>query len=167
MTAATLHHRTVAAAIEQFFAARRSLKDSPHTTAAYRRDLASIVAIIAETVGTDVAEVNVDQLTAHALRDAFGAFSTGHARSSIVRCWSTWNQFFTFLVGDGVLPGNPMAAVPRPRRVRSAPKPLQGEDTPETLLRSAALPRPNARNPWPEHDLAILATLLLSGLRSA
>ena len=33
-----------------------------------------------------------------------------------------------------------MATVPRPRRVRSAPKPLQSEDTPETLLRSAALP---------------------------
>jgi hypothetical protein len=29
----------------------------------------------------------------------------------------------------------------------------------ETLLRSAALPRPNARHPWPERDLAILATL--------
>jgi integrase/recombinase XerD len=66
-----------------------------------------------------------------------------------------------------MLPGNPMAAVPRPRRVRSAPKPLQGEDTPEALLRSAALPRPGARDPWPERDLAVLATLLLSGLRSA
>jgi integrase/recombinase XerD len=57
--------------------------------------------------------------------------------------------------------------VPRPRRAKSAPKPLQGEDTPETLLRSAALPRRTARDPWPERDLAVLATLLLTGLRSA
>ena len=115
----------------------------------------------------DSARVTTDQLSAPAVRDAFGDFASSHAKTSISRCWSAWNQFFTFLVGEGVLPGNPMAAVPRPRRVRSAPKPLQGEDTPETLLRSAALPRPRARNPWPERDLAVLATLLLSGLRSA
>ena len=89
-------------------------------------------------------DVTVDQLSAQTIRDAFGAFSSSHAKTSTSRCWSTWNQFFTFLVGDGV---------------RSTPKPLQGEDTPETLLRSAALPRPNARHPWPERDLAILATL--------
>lgn len=153
--------------VDQFFAARRSLKDSPHTTAAYRRDLTSILTIIAIGDGEDACAVHVSQLTAPVLREAFGEFSTDHAKASITRCWSTWNQFLTFLVGEGVLPGNPMAAVPRPRRVKGAPKPLQGEDTPETLLRSAALPRPNARNPWPERDLAILATLLLSGLRSA
>ncbi len=159
--------RAVFGAMDRFFTARRSLKDSPHTTAAYRRDLTAIVRTIAETTGVDGADVNVEQLTAPALRDAFGAFSTGHAKASITRCWSTWNQFLTFLVGEGALPGNPIAAVPRPRRVKGAPKPLRGEDTPETLLRSAALPRPNARDPWPERDLAILATLLLSGLRSA
>jgi len=156
---------TVTSLVDGFFAARRSLKDSPHTTAAYRRDLAAILTHIA--AGTGVGEVNLAQLTAPALRDAFGVFATTHAKASITRCWSTWNQFLTFLVGDGILPGNPMAAVPRPRRVASAPKPLQGEDTPETLLRSAAVPRSNARQPWPERDLAVLATLLLTGLRSA
>jgi integrase/recombinase XerD len=159
--------RLVVTLIDRFFAARRSLKDSPHTTAAYRRDLAAITAALAAAAGVDPAGVTADQLSARAVRDAFGDFSAGHARTSISRCWSAWNQFFTFLVVEGVLPGNPMAAVPRPRRVRSAPKPLQGEDTPETLLRSAALPRPRARQPWPERDLAVLATLLLSGLRSA
>ncbi len=167
MTAEQPPDLAVVIAVERFFAARRSLKDSPHTTAAYRRDLTSITAIVADICGVDVARMDVEQLTAPVLRDAFGAFSTGHAKASITRCWSSWNQFFTFLVGDGVLPGNPMAAVPRPRRVRAAPKPLQGQDTPETLLRSAALPRPNARDPWPERDLAVLATLLLTGLRSA
>jgi site-specific recombinase XerD len=159
--------RSVVALIDRFFAARRPLKDSPHTTAAYRRDLAAITAALAAAAGLDPADVTADQLSAPAVRDAFGDFSSGHAKTSIGRCWSAWNQFFTFLVGEGVLPGNPMAAVPRPRRVRSTPKPLQGEDTPETLLRSAALPRPRARHPWPERDLAVLATLLLSGLRSA
>lgn len=135
--------------IDKFFAARRPLKDSPHTTEAYRRDLSAITSALAALADVDVADVTVDQLSAQAVRDAFGAFSSCHAKTSISRCWSTWNQFFTFLVGDGVLPGNPMPAVPRPRRVRSAPKPLQGEDTPETLLRSAALPRPGAATPGP------------------
>ena len=173
---ATAHHglpggvsdeRSVVALIDEFFAARRPLKDSPHTTEAYRRDLLAITSTLAALAATDVADVTLDQLSAQTIRDAFGTFSSSHAKTSISRCWSTWNQFFTFLVGDGLLPGNPMPAVPRPRRLRSAPKPLQGDDTPETLLRSAALPRPGARNPWPERDLAVLATLLLSGLRSA
>jgi site-specific recombinase XerD len=171
---AAVHHdagvsgdRSVVTLIDRFFAGRRFLKDSPHTTAAYRRDLAAITAALAAAAGVDPAAVTADQLSARAVRDAFGDFSSSHARTSISRCWSAWNQFFTFLVGEGVLPGNPMAAVPPPRRVRSAPKPLHGEDTPETLLRSAALPRPRARNPWPERDLAVLAMLLLSGLRSA
>ena len=154
----------VDALVEQFFAARRSMKDSPHTTAAYRRDLAAILALID---GDRDGHVSVEQFTAPVLRDAFGAFAGTHAKASITRCWSTWNQFLTFLVGEGVLAGNAMAAVPRPRRRPGVPKPLQGEDTPEVLLRAATQPRANARNPWPERDLAVLATLLLSGLRSA
>jgi len=141
--------RLVVTLIDRFFAARRSLKDSPHTTAAYRRDLAAITSVLATAAGMDPSGVTADQLSARAVRDAFGDFSSGHAKTSISRCWSAWNQFFTFLVGEGVLPGNPMAAVPRPRRVRSAPKPLQGEDTPETLLRSARSPAPAPGTPGP------------------
>lgn len=159
--------RRLLSAIEGFFAARRTLKDSPHTTAAYRRDLAAITTIIAANREVDEMDLTIDDLSASILRDGFGSFATGHARSSISRCWSTWNQFLTCLVGDGLLAGNPMAAVPRPRRVKGSPKPLLGEDTPERLLSSAVVPRPNAQNPWPERDLAVLSTLLLTGLRSS
>jgi site-specific recombinase XerD len=154
-------------AAEEYFAARRVKKDSPHTTAAYRRDLAAIAAIVADSSGTAVGDLPVDQFTARALRDAFGTFADAHARASIGRCWSTWNQFLNFLVGEGELAGNPMAAVSRPREVKRAPKPLVGEQTPETLLRSAAAARANARDPWPERDVAILATLLVTGIRSS
>ena len=34
-----------------FFAARRPRKDSPHTTAAYRRDLAGITALLVDEIG--------------------------------------------------------------------------------------------------------------------
>lgn len=158
---------TALAVFDEFFAARRSTKPSPHTLAAYRRDLTAILRIAARRLDRAEGDVHVHELTARLLRGAFGEFSATHAKSSISRCWSTWNQLFAFLVGDGYLPGNPMAAVPKPRNARIAPKPLQGEDTPERLLTSAALPRPNARHPWPERDLAVLATLLLTGLRSS
>lgn len=153
--------------VDRFFAARRVMKDSPHTTAAYRRDLAIVAALAANVRGVASVDLRAGDLDAATLREAFGQFATTHAKASITRCWSTWNQFLTFLVSDGAIGGNPMPAVPRPRRVRGAPKPLQGEDTPETLLRSSALPRRNARDPWPERDVAVLALLLLTGLRSA
>ncbi|HYS35390.1 MAG TPA: integrase, partial [Pseudonocardiaceae bacterium] len=41
----------VSDACQAFFAARRPRKDSPHTTAAYRRDLAGIVGLLAYGVG--------------------------------------------------------------------------------------------------------------------
>jgi len=41
----------------------------------------------------------VEDLTAQALRAAFGAFADGHAKSSVLRAWSTWNQFPDVLCG--------------------------------------------------------------------
>ncbi|TWP32980.1 tyrosine-type recombinase/integrase [Leekyejoonella antrihumi] len=158
---------TVAQAVESFLSARAAAKPSPHTLAAYRRDLAGILAIVAARAGCDAAEVTVGELAPRVLRDAFGTFAATHAKASISRAWSTWNQLFGFLVADGYLDGNPMAAVPKAHHASTGPKPLTGSDTPERLLASAALPRTNARNPWPQRDLAVLATLLLTGLRSA
>ncbi|GAB3824791.1 tyrosine-type recombinase/integrase [Kribbella italica] len=146
-----------------FFAARRPRKDSPHTTDAYRRDLAGITALL-----TDAPErLEVDELTAPALRTAFGAFADDHAKSSVLRAWSTWNQFLTFCVSDGLLAGNPMGAVARPKTPPLSPKPLRGEDTPERLLKSAADGDRRARDPWPERDLLVIALGLVAGLRSA
>ena len=146
-----------------FFAARRPRKDSPHTTDAYRRDLAGITALLT----VDPENLKVDELTAPALRTAFGAFADDHAKSSVLRAWSTWNQFLTFCVSDGLLAGNPMGAVARPKTPPLSPKPLRGEDTPERLLKSAADGDRRARDPWPERDLLVIALGLVAGLRSA
>lgn len=157
--------------IELFFAARRSAKQSPHTTAAYRRDLAGITAHLPDVVGIERDLLRGAVLDATAMREAFGRFADTHANASVARCWSTWNQFFIHLVADGVISGNPMPAVRAPSRPRQAPKPLLArdnvDDTPEILLRSASQPRDNARDPWPEREVAVIAMLLLTGLRSA
>lgn len=151
---------------DEFFLARRPRKDSAHTRAAYHRDLRSINELLARQLGRPLPQLDVADLTVSALRRAFGEFADGHAKSSVLRCWSTWNQFLTFCVTDGHLPGNPMAAVQRPDVPRLVPKPLRGEDTPERLLAAAASGR-KARDPWPERDLLVLALGLLAGLRAS
>ncbi|HEY4457251.1 MAG TPA: tyrosine-type recombinase/integrase [Pseudonocardiaceae bacterium] len=155
----------LAQAQEAFFAARRTRKDSPHTTAAYRRDLAVVGAHLAELLTCSPAELALEHVTPANLRDAFGRFADTHARSSISRAWSTWNQFLTFCVVDGLLAGNPIGAVAKPEVPRGTPKPLRGEGTPEQLLSAVAGGR-KARDPWPERDLLVLALGLVAGLRS-
>lgn len=160
-------HMRVLDAQQAFFAARRPRKDSPHTTDAYRRDLAGITALLVEEVGGGEEQLLVEDLTAAVLRSAFGAFADSHAKSSVLRAWSTWNQFFTFCVSDGLLAGNPMGAVARPKTPPLVPKPLRGEDTPERLLAAAAGGHRKARDPWPERDVLVIALGLVAGLRSA
>lgn len=152
---------------QAFFAARRPRKDSPHTTAAYRRDLTGITALLAAELDRPIDTLTVPDLTVTALRAAFGAFADTHAKSSVLRAWSTWNQFLTFCVCEGLLAGNPMVAVARPRTPPLSPKPLRGEDTPERLLTAVASGTRRTRRPWPERDLLVVALGLLAGLRSA
>ncbi|TCO60947.1 tyrosine-type recombinase/integrase [Actinocrispum wychmicini] len=155
------------AAQDAFFMARRPRKDSPHTTAAYRRDLGGVTSLLALSSGRSVAELTIGDVTAPALRAAFGEFADGHAKTSVARAWSTWNQFMTFCVADGFVEGNPMGAVTRPKAPPSSPKPLRGEDTPERLLAAAAAGARKARDPWPERDVLVIALGLVCGLRSA
>ncbi|WP_418155834.1 tyrosine-type recombinase/integrase [Actinoalloteichus caeruleus] len=151
---------------EAFFTARRPRKDSPHTTAAYRRDLAGITRLLAEEHAVAVADLGIEGANAEALRAAFGRFADTHAKSSVLRAWSTWNQFLTFCVAEGILPGNPMAAIDRPRTPPLSPKPLRGEGTPEQLLRAVAAGARRARRPWPERDVLVLSLGLVTGLRA-
>ncbi|MEO7125367.1 MAG: hypothetical protein ABI382_11795 [Nakamurella sp.] len=158
---------SLAGLVELFFSTRRPRKDSLHMTAAYRRDFSAITQHVAAVPGTTPVALRVGDLSVSAVRDEFGWFADSHAKTSIARAWSTWNQFFNFLVAEGVREGHPVAAIPKPRLPRRSPKPLSGEDTPEILLQTALTPVKGARRQWPERDVAILATLLFTGRRSA
>lgn len=154
-------------AVEEFLLARAAGKPSPHTLAAYRRDLEGVLACVVQVRGGAVADVGLEQLSASVLRQAFAGFAARRAAASVSRAWSTWNQFFRFVVAEQWVAGNPMSAVERPRVRPGEPKPLLGEDTPERLLEALAAGCRRARDPWPERDLAVLALALLTGLRSA
>jgi integrase/recombinase XerD len=150
---------------EDFFVARKPLKGSPHTEAAYRADLAGVSAHVAALLGTGAGEMRLGQLDAKVLRRAFASYSEGRAASSIARAWAAWDQFFGFLVAEDAVVGNPMAAVAKPKVPRREPKALQGEGTPERLLESLATGGHKGAGAWPERDLAFVATALLTGLR--
>ncbi|MGF1599681.1 MAG: tyrosine-type recombinase/integrase [Acidimicrobiales bacterium] len=151
-------------AIDEFFLARMPRKHSPHTLAAYRRDFDAILAQLPDIVGVEGGALTVEDLHVATLRRAFATISHQSA-ATISRTWSTWNQLFTFLVSEQVIPGNPMAAVEKPRVPRSRPKAITGDDSVERLLRAASRGRSGARNPWPERDFAVIVTLLTCGLR--
>ncbi|RQW98548.1 tyrosine-type recombinase/integrase, partial [Micromonospora inaquosa] len=109
--------------------------------------------------------VSITGLSPRVMRAAFARFAAPRAPASVHRAWSTWNSFFTFLVADGIVAGNPMPAVGRPRALLPQPKPLRGADTPEVLLASVARDDGRQRDPWPERDVAVLAVALCAGLR--
>ncbi len=151
-------------AIDEFFLARAPRKHSEHTLAAYRRDLASVVEQLALVTGRPAGELAISDLDIPNLRRAFAGIAHQSA-ATIARTWSTWNQLFTFLVAEGTVAGNPMAAVDKPRVPKSRPKAITGDDSVRRLLEVAARGRQGARHPWPERDFAVVVTLLTCGLR--
>lgn len=155
---------TLAAAIDEFFLARRPRKHSAHTLDAYRRDLEAITVELEAVLDRKRDAITLDQLEVRVLRRAFAAISDKSA-ATISRTWSTWNQLFAFLVAEDMVPGNPMAAVEKPRVPKSRPKAIVGDDSVDRLLRVAAAGRQGARDPWPERDFAVVVTLLTCGLR--
>ncbi len=162
--------RALGACVEEFLRARQARKHAANTLAAYRRDLDALGTLIAKQQGyDDPAALPIDVVTGRALRQAFAEYATPRSAASVGRAWSVWNQFFSFLVADAVVAGNPMGTVDRPRPPHRFPKPLRGTDTPERLLVSSAAPpdRTRRRQPWPERDFAVVALLLCAGLRSS
>lgn len=144
-------------------------KPSPHTTAAYRRDLMGVARRLAAVgVGEDaegLASLTVDDLTKAALREAFASWAQDHAAASIRRAWSAWNSFFDFLVVDDVLPGNPMGAITPPRADKGAAKVIPGADVASVLLQAAGATDDTTRHPWPGRDVALVSTFLVTGIR--
>lgn len=160
---------TVSSLVEAFLTSRATRKPSPHTLAAYRRDLATVASLVAAAGDPPLppAELPLAALSTRALRGAFARFAADRAAASVYRAWSTWNGFFAFLVAEGIVAGNPMSAVDKPGVPLPPPKPLRGADTPEELLTAVSRGDERQRDPWPERDVAVLALALCAGLRLA
>lgn len=140
-------------------------KPSPHTTAAYRRDLHGVGRRLAAAQGGQLDALTVSALDRTALRRAFADWAGDHAAASVRRAWSAWNGFFEFLLLEDLVEANPMRAVSQPKAGRGRAKAIAGDDVAGLLLQTAATTDPTARWPWPGRDVALLATFLVTGLR--
>lgn len=166
-------------AVEAWLVHLGAAKPAAATLAGYRRDLEGVASRLAVLEGlvaptTDgqppadaVGHVPITALERQALVAAFASWAGDHAAASVRRAHSAWSGFFDFLVAEGVLEGNPMAAVPKPKTPSSLPRSIRAPGAIERLLRAAAEPDPTARDPWPSRDLALTATFCVTGIREA
>lgn len=58
-------------------------KPSPHTMAAYRRDLAGVATRLAEGLGLEASQLSLEHLSKASLRQAFSSWATDHAGASV------------------------------------------------------------------------------------
>ncbi len=145
-------------ALERFLSELSSARRcSPHTIAAYRRDLVRVMDLAAGE-GKPLAAAAWDQpLLERAMRDLF---RTGHAASSTARALAAWRSFGRFLVRRGHLPSDPARALPFPRLPRRLPRTLPRLDLGAALDKLAS-----ASDPAAARDLALLEMTYSSGLR--
>ena len=109
---------------DDFLAGLDAARRSPNTLAGYRNDLVGIGQRIAEQLHNSphgLGDLDVVELNQRVMRRAFGSWASDHSEGSLLRAWSVWNRFFTFLVDDEVLQRNPMKRVPKPRLRRRRP----------------------------------------------
>jgi integrase/recombinase XerC len=140
---------------QQFLAVERNL--SPHTCAAYRRDLDEFKAFLtAHGYADAVAMPRIDHLL---LRHYLAELHKRNQRTSIARKLSALRTFFRYLVREGVLSANPAEAVSTPKRNRYLPKTLSVDEA-TTLME-----RGHGTTLLALRDLAILELLYSSGLR--
>ncbi|MDQ6928366.1 MAG: tyrosine-type recombinase/integrase [Actinomycetota bacterium] len=132
----------------------------PATVAAYRRDIEGVGSRIAASA------LRVEDLSKQALQLGFASWANDHAPASVLRAHSAWSGFFDFLVAEDVRDGNPMVVVSRPRKPRTEPRSIRHPEAAARLLATAAVADPQARAPWPERDLALIATFCVTGIRS-
>lgn len=133
---------------------------SPHTVAAYRRDLERYATFVRERGITDGRRVDERSVAAHVARVSASTHGDGkpYRATSVVRALSSVRAFHRFLLREGQTHADPTAPVVRPKLPRSLPKPLSVED----VARVLATPDGSAKG---LRDRAVLETLYGAGLR--
>jgi len=130
---------------------------SPHTCAAYRRDLSQFLGFLEKERGGDVEVASVDKTR---IRRYLAALASGHYRkSSLSRKLTAARSFFRYLCSTGRLPVNPASGIASPKKEKRLPVFLDEKET-EKL---ADLPQ--ADDFISLRDRAILELLYGSGIR--
>ena len=129
---------------------------SPHTEAAYRRDLESLVAFCDGEkieVWKRVDNFHVRTFAAREHRDGLNP-------RSVQRRLSALRGFFNYLIREGVLESNPAADIRAPKAAKRLPKTLDVDQVASLLARKP-------KDALDRRDVAMLELLYSSGLRLA
>ncbi len=152
-------------AVEEFLVALSAAKPSPHTLAAYRRDLLGVAGRVAAAHGMELAELPLAALDKASLRRGF---ATWGGRSCEDLRHPRLERMERLLPAPGWRrrrrrqPDGRGGQAPSPR----APvKVIRGPDATARLLSTAATVDARARHPWPERDTALVATFAVTGIR--
>src|SRR6202171_5690263 len=144
-------------AVHEFLTALQTERGaSPHTLAAYRRDLAGFVAFL-ERGGRAVAPARVGDLTEYLAalrRQGLGARSTARHLSAV-------RGLYRFLLGSGGIRRDPTEHLEAPRPPRRLPRTLSVEDA------AALVEAPDISGPEGLRDRAMLELLYASWLRAS
>ena len=134
---------------------------SPHTIAAYRRDLTRLTALAAEVAP---AALQAPQLR----RGLMQLHARELAPRSIARTLSAWRSYYTWLARRGAIALNPADGLRAPKRPHALPKAL-GIDQAAALLDQAttSVTTGPAKDPLQIRDAAMFELLYSSGLRLA
>ncbi|MCX7177371.1 MAG: tyrosine recombinase XerC [Proteobacteria bacterium] len=117
----TLQGEAAQAAIEAFLAAQsHERRASPHTLAAYRRDLAMLLSFSASNAVSALDRLSTQDIR----RCTMQLHSRGRSPRSIARTLSAWRSFFRWLGRNQALPSNPCEGVRPPKRRHDLPKSL-------------------------------------------
>ena len=136
---------------------------SPHTTAAYLRDLKLFFRYLGDHLGEIAGLTSLEGLThadfrGYLARRAMG----GSARTSTARALSALRSFFRFLERAGIAKNAAIGTVRTPRLPHSVPRPLMAQDALE-MIRVAGRPKDTA---WiARRDQALMLLLYGCGLR--
>ena len=143
--------------MQQFITYLQSERDvSPHTLAAYRSDLAQLLAFALREKGAEVSAQDIDHLL---LRRYLAGLSKDNKKSSIGRKLAAIRSFFRFLLRRGTIVKNPAELVATPKKEQRLPFHLD-IDQATTLMEAPVDAQKNALR-----DRAILELLYSSGLR--
>jgi len=127
---------------------------SPHTLRAYRADLSEFAGFLAQE------NVALAEVSHHRLRQFLARLrERGLSRATLSRKLASLRSFYRFLVREGQIRSNPVAALRGPRRERRLPAVLSTDEV-RRLLESAS-----GTQPTDLRDRAILELLYSTGMR--
>ena len=139
---------------EGFFTSLQQRGKSPHTLAAYRRDLGQLLALLAERPSEN------GRLGRHDFVNAFKRLSQKDLGAvSLARKLSVWRQYCVWLIKREMMEGDPFAGIRAPRRPERLPKALRQEPL------NRMLDHAEADDSLEIRDRAIFELMYGSGLR--